>query len=162
MNQMKGVQSDRKRYVPNPDPCIDDYVQKYLNTPTVQQAIHALPTSWIDCGGPSYSFNHESQIPYYHMYMNSTNYRLWVYSGDADTVINFIGTEKWVYDLRRPVQSKWNSWSYSRVGASPQLGGWKVRFDRLTFVTIKGAGHMAPWFQPAPSLQFFKDFLAGQ
>eukprot|EP01120_Amphizonella_sp_Union-15-10_P012945 TRINITY_DN5904_c0_g2_i1.p1 TRINITY_DN5904_c0_g2~~TRINITY_DN5904_c0_g2_i1.p1 ORF type:complete len:161 (+),score=34.27 TRINITY_DN5904_c0_g2_i1:784-1266(+) len=158
---MKGLQpgeTTRKRYVPNPPACIDNYVSDYANTLAVQNAIHASPRTWTDCAGPNYRFGTESIIPYYQIFLSSTNYKILVYSGDADTVLNFIATERWVLDLKRPVVKKWAPWYYDG-GFGKQVGGWGAVFDRLTYKTIKGAGHMVPWFQPAPALQLLTDFL---
>jgi len=159
INHHLGFKETNKRYVPNPDPCIDDYVATYLNTPTVQNAIHVRSTQWQECGGPNYEYNQGSMYPYYNTFIQSTNWKIWVYSGDADTVINFIGTESWIYNLNRPVSKKWYPWNYARDGSSVQLAGWRVDFDRITFTTIKGAGHMVPWTQPAPAFAMFKSFL---
>eukprot|EP01121_Diplochlamys_sp_Union-15-3_P007382 TRINITY_DN1872_c0_g1_i1.p1 TRINITY_DN1872_c0_g1~~TRINITY_DN1872_c0_g1_i1.p1 ORF type:complete len:446 (+),score=79.29 TRINITY_DN1872_c0_g1_i1:41-1339(+) len=166
INEMQGLQAGQKnkRYVPNPPACIDNYVNNYLNLPTVQNAIHAKSTNWVQCGGPNYSFGHMSMIPLYKTFISNTNYKIWVYSGDADTVLNFIATERWVLDLKRPVVSKWSPWYYVRKedNVGNQVGGWKIEFDRLQYWTIKGAGHMVPWFQPAPALEMFSKFLAAK
>ncbi|KAJ0935745.1 putative carboxypeptidase D [Helianthus annuus] len=31
------------------DPCTDSYIQGYLNTPVVQQSLHAKPVQWTSC-----------------------------------------------------------------------------------------------------------------
>jgi hypothetical protein len=43
-----------------------------------------------------------------------------------------------------------------------QVGGWTVAYDGLTFVTVRGAGHMVPTSQPEQALELFKHFLANQ
>jgi serine carboxypeptidase-like clade 2 len=43
-----------------------------------------------------------------------------------------------------------------------QVGGWTVVYDGLTFVTVRGAGHMVPTSQPEQALELFKYFLANQ
>jgi serine carboxypeptidase-like clade 2 len=43
-----------------------------------------------------------------------------------------------------------------------QVGGWSVVFDGLTFVTVRGAGHMVPSIMPEQALELFKYFLANQ
>ena len=155
-----------KRYVPNPDVCEDDYVDAYLNDPSVRSALHASDNAgeWKVCANILYKFGTESIIPYYTTFINQTNYHIIVFSGDADTVVNFVGTEEWILDLKLPVEEKWTSWYYSRLDGenNPQVGGWRVRYDGLGFVTVKGAGHMVPWYQPAPALELFTKFLSGE
>jgi carboxypeptidase C (cathepsin A) len=99
-------------------------------------------------------------IPYYEQFMDDTDYKIQVYSGDADTVINFISTETWILGLKRPVKKHWAPWTYSRVDGTTQVAGWGVDFDRIAYRTVKGAGHMVPWFQPAPALQMLKEYLS--
>jgi len=152
-------EESKKRLVPNPYPCIDDYVETYLNRNEVKQAIHAKSSiRWEDCGNIPYSFGTQSMLPYYKIFMDSTNWKILVYSGDADTVLNFISTEQWINDLKRPVKVPWRNWNYVGDFGS-QIGGWGFSYDRLTFKTVKGAGHMVPWFEPAASLQLLSDFI---
>jgi len=153
----------KKRDVPAPDPCIDDYVETYLNRADVKQAIHAKSSiHWEECGGPSYRFGHDSMMPLYKTFMDKTNWNILVYSGDVDTVLNFISTEQWVVAMQRPVVSAWTNWNYPDPVNGNQIGGWGIKYDRFTFKTVRGAGHMVPWFQPAPALKLLKDFLSGK
>jgi carboxypeptidase C (cathepsin A) len=151
----------KKRSVPNPPACIDDYVSTYLNRADVQSAIHAKKTSWALCGGIDYAQGDalNSMIPYFDFFLNSTQYKVLVYSGDADTVLSFVGTQTWIMGLGRSIQSPWNAWTYNNENGQ-QVAGWYVVFDRMTFATIKGAGHMVPWFQPGPALQMLNNFLS--
>eukprot|EP00029_Vermamoeba_vermiformis_P005640 TRINITY_DN2013_c0_g1_i1.p1 TRINITY_DN2013_c0_g1~~TRINITY_DN2013_c0_g1_i1.p1 ORF type:complete len:421 (+),score=102.89 TRINITY_DN2013_c0_g1_i1:1-1263(+) len=150
----------KKRYVPNPAACIDDYVTAYLNRADVQSAIHAQKNSWTLCGGINYRQGDElnSMIPYFDFFLNATQYKVLVYSGDADTVLSFVGTQTWILRLSRQVKSTWNAWTYNNDNGQ-QVAGWYVIFDRMTYATIKGAGHMVPWYQPGPALQMLNNFL---
>jgi len=151
---------NRKRDVPSPYACIDDYVNKYLNRREVKNAIYALSSiSWTECGGPSYLFNHESMIPIYNIFMKNTKWKILVYSGDADTVLNFISTEQWIISLKMSVKQRWRNWTYNDPVNGLQVGGWGIVYDRLTFKTVKGAGHMVPWYQPVPAYQLMTDFI---
>jgi len=137
----------------------EDYVYTYLNRREVKGAIHAGNIKWDECGGPPYTFGHDSMIPLYRTFMINTNWKLLVYSGDADTVLNFISTEQWVQSLKLTVKSAWKDWTYVDPVNGPQVGGWWITYDRLTFKTVKGAGHMVPWYQPVPSLKLITDFI---
>lgn len=160
-NNFKGAQETKKRYVPNPPACIEDYTTSYLNNAQVQSAIHVQATQWTECGGPNYNFGTDSMIPIYQMFMNSTTYKMMVYSGDMDTVLNFYATEKWIMDMKRPVVEPWKAWTYqSPIGNGVQVAGWTIKFKGLRFTTVKGAGHMVPGYTPAPALQMLKNFLS--
>ncbi|RHY80597.1 hypothetical protein DYB31_006105 [Aphanomyces astaci] len=82
-----------------------------------------------------------------------------IYSGDADSVVNFIGTQRWLTKgLKLSVQDKWKAW----FAPDKQLGGFTVRYTNLTFTTIKGAGHMVPATRPLHALYLFECFVYGQ
>ncbi|CDP21581.1 unnamed protein product [Coffea canephora] len=43
-----------------------------------------------------------------------------------------------------------------------QAGGYVVGYENLTFVTVRGAGHLVPRYQPARGLAIFSSFLEGK
>ena len=45
---------------------------------------------------------------------------------------------------------------------APQVGGWRVDYDGLSFVIIRGSGHMVPTHQPERALHLFATFLYGE
>lgn len=52
---------------------------------------------------------------------------------------------------------------FSRFLNLSQVAGWtQVYDDILSFATIRGASHEAPFSQPARALVLFKAFLAGK
>ncbi|KAJ0388955.1 hypothetical protein ATCC90586_011502 [Pythium insidiosum] len=73
-----------------------------------------------------------------------------IYSGDADSVVNFIGTERWIgkHGLKLHITNKWRAW----FGPDNQLAGYVQDYDGLTFKTVKGAGHMVPAVRPLHGL----------
>jgi len=150
----------RARDVPTVNPCQMQITTTYLNLPEVQDAIHANATSWVDCGGPPYTGRVNNIVPYYQSFIDNTSLVIVVYSGDEDTVVNFIGTEQWIYGLNRKTLDEWGSWSFSTPGVQyAQIGGFGIDFDRISYRTVKGAGHMVPMYQPAAALQLFRTFL---
>eukprot|EP01117_Protostelium_nocturnum_P004660 TRINITY_DN1688_c0_g1_i1.p1 TRINITY_DN1688_c0_g1~~TRINITY_DN1688_c0_g1_i1.p1 ORF type:complete len:444 (-),score=122.58 TRINITY_DN1688_c0_g1_i1:70-1401(-) len=168
MNKMKGIRpnvtvtANGKRYVHNPPACADTWTSNYLNQASVQTAIHVQPTNWAVCGGPSYSFSQQSMIPIYKQFAKSNKYKVLVYSGDEDTVLNFLATERWLLDLKLGVSKSWSAWTYDQ-GFGTQVGGYWIHFNGGTsfrFMTVKGAGHMVPWFQPAQAYQLLQHFLS--
>lgn len=144
--------------------CIKDYVNKYLNRPEVQQALHAEPTNWVQCGGPFYEYGPQSIVPLYQFFYNQTDLHTWVFSGDVDTVISFVSTQTWILDMKLPYKNKWAPWYYaSPIGRNGrQLGGFEMTMaeDRFRYRTVRGAGHMVPWNTPGPALAMLTDYLA--
>lgn len=55
------------------------------------------------------------------------------------------------------------SWLIFLFVNSSQVGGWtQVYGDKLSFATIRGASHEAPFSQPERSLVLFNTFLQGK
>uniref|UniRef100_A0A7S4MMR6 Uncharacterized protein n=2 Tax=Vannella robusta TaxID=1487602 RepID=A0A7S4MMR6_9EUKA len=151
-----------KRDVPEQPPCIGDWVTDYLNQPSVQSAIHAETTVWEQCGGPPYEFGQESIIPYYQEFLSTTDIRVFIYSGDEDTVLPFIGTEKWVLSLNQPNLNVWGPWYSDWNGNGQQVSGYWLDMGQLWYATVKGAGHMVPWFQPGAAFDLFERYITGK
>jgi serine carboxypeptidase-like clade 2 len=141
------------------DACIDEHVEDYLNIPSVQAAIHANATKhWVQCGGVSYSRKDllTSMLPVYQA-LFKTNLRMLVYSGDVDAIVPYTGTREWIASLNMTIEEPWRPWT----GTSGQVGGYVTVFERLTFATVRRAGHMVPWTQPQRALDMFTRFLRG-
>uniref|UniRef100_N1QQG1 Carboxypeptidase n=1 Tax=Aegilops tauschii TaxID=37682 RepID=N1QQG1_AEGTA len=53
-------------------------------------------------------------------------------------------------------------WGPREWFTSDQVGGFQVDYDGLTFVTVRGAGHMVPTVTPVQASQLFAHFLAAK
>ncbi|CAL5377531.1 unnamed protein product [Camellia sinensis] len=66
-----------------------------------------------------------------------------VETGDRDMVVSFVGTVKWIKSLNLTVVNDWKPWS-----VDGQVAGYTVKYSehgyRLTYATVKGAGHTTP------------------
>jgi len=51
------------------------------------------------------------------------------------------------------------AWNYQAADESDQIGGYIKMFDRISWVTVKGAGHMVPTDKPIQAYQIFQAFL---
>lgn len=140
-------------------PCVDDYSSNYLNLASVKQAIHANPAiTWVDCSNSlNYNFSHDSMLPLYASFFDNTNLDVLIYSGDQDSILPFIGTQANIAAMNRTIKQGWRQW----VGSDGQNAGFFTIYDRLTFLTIKGAGHLVPGTQPQHALDWFSRWIAG-
>jgi serine carboxypeptidase-like clade 2 len=84
----------------------------------------------------------------------------------VDAVVNSLGTQMAIDRLNRTVISDWKPWRINHNGG--QLVGGFVRKlstpdprGSLTFVTIRGAGHMVGLAKPAENLAMFARQLKG-
>ncbi|KAL7082665.1 hypothetical protein ACP275_14G115000 [Erythranthe tilingii] len=83
--------------------------------------------------------------------------RVWIYSGDTDSVVPVTTTRYSMPKLGAAVKTPWYPWYYQG-----EVGGYAVEYQNITFVTIRGAGHFVPSYQPQRALTFFSSFLEGK
>ena len=147
-----------------PNWCAANQMQTYLNIPAVQQALHVsapVPPMWYSCSPwVNYSFE-DTTRSVEHIYRHvttSTDLHVLVYSGDNDAIVPYTGTRKWLRVLNRTIVDDVHEWFVDTNGM--QVGGWAINYaERLTFTTVRGAGHMVPFAQPQRALHMFKTFL---
>ncbi|KAJ7549167.1 hypothetical protein O6H91_07G043400 [Diphasiastrum complanatum] len=142
------------------DPCIDNEVELYLNRPEVQVALHAnvtdLPYRWSDCSDIVDYSNEDlltSILPLYQTLLQS-GLQILVFSGDVDAILPVTGTRSWVSNLSLDVRKAWRPWFIHN-----QVGGYVTQYDGLLYATIREAGHMVPYTQPARALHLFESFV---
>ncbi|XP_024530915.1 serine carboxypeptidase 24 isoform X2 [Selaginella moellendorffii] len=145
------------------DPCGDDYVEVYFNRPDVQQALHAnvtgIPYNWTGCSetiNTNWQDSDETMLPIYRKLMKA-GLRIWVYSGDVDSVVPVTSSRYSVEKLKLNTTKPWYPWYRNK-----QVGGYTEIYDGLAFVTVRGAGHEVPMFQPGRAFTLIKSFLAGK
>ncbi|KAJ7972098.1 Carboxypeptidase [Quillaja saponaria] len=148
------------------DVCVEEKTITYLNRKDVQEALHAQligVTNWTDCSG---ILNYEMQnleIPTIHILgdLFDSGIRVLVYSGDQDSVIPLTGTRMLVNGLAKELKLN-TTIPYRTWLEGKQVAGWtQVYGNILSFATIRGASHEAPFSQPERSLALLHSFLLG-
>ncbi|GLT86762.1 hypothetical protein SLE2022_048810 [Rubroshorea leprosula] len=149
------------------DVCVEDETVNYLNRKDVQMALHACLIGvrrWDVC---SNTLDYElldveiSTIIIVGRLVKA-GIPVLVYSGDQDSVIPLTGSRTLVDQLAKELGMK-TIVPYRVWFAGQQVGGWtQVYSNILSFATIRGASHEAPFSQPERSLILFKAFLGGQ
>ncbi|KAL9284917.1 hypothetical protein ACSQ67_024718 [Phaseolus vulgaris] len=138
------------------DPCSDYYGEAYLNRPEVQLALHAKPTNWTLCSDQlSWNDSPTTILPVI-KYLIDSGIGLWIYSGDTDARVPVTSSRYSINSLKLPIQVPWRPW-YSEK----EVGGYVVKYKGVTFVTVRGAGHLVPSWQPKRALTFVSSFLYG-
>ncbi|XP_072961075.1 serine carboxypeptidase II-1-like [Typha angustifolia] len=142
------------------DPCTEIYSKKYYNHHEVQKALHANLTginyAWSTCSGIVGNYwadSPRSMLPIYQELI-AGGLRIWVFSGDTDSVVPLTATRYSLDALNLTTLNKWSPW-YD----NGQVGGWSQVYQGLTLVTIRGAGHEVPLHRPRQALILFKHFL---
>ncbi|KAM0850599.1 hypothetical protein ACQ4PT_052983 [Festuca glaucescens] len=146
------------------DPCGDYHVIDYLNRPDVQTALHAnvsgaIPYRWEPCSDALTNWTDApaSTLPAIGGLVKA-GLRVWVFSGDTDDRVPVTSTRLALRKLGLATSKPWREWF-----TSDQVGGYTLAYDGgLTFVTVRGAGHMVPMITPVPARQLFAHFLSGE
>lgn len=146
----------------NRPPCIDDVgAFLFLNNQSVRQGLHIWDNTsvfadhtWYMCANISYTPGANASY-FLYPYMIQKGYRILVYSGDSDGSVPTIGTIGWIEQLQSDIKmtlvQPQTVWTLpGRNAQEPQSTGYYRIYSGLTFVTVKGVGHMAPqWNRPA-------------
>ena len=86
--------------------------------------------------------------------------KILLFSGDVDECVPYNGAEQWTRGFGYPEAQHWRPWSVGDV-----VAGYATVYDtphNFTWATVRGAGHMAPLFQPVRVFNLFNRFLAGR
>jgi carboxypeptidase C (cathepsin A) len=130
----------------------------YFSNDTVKANLHvtAAPHTWDYC---SEFINYTSgKNASYDIYVSlKGKYRILKYSGDTDGAIPTFGTQQWIKDLNWSVQEAWRP-----MMLNGQVAGYVEIHDGLTFVTIHGAGHMAPQWKRPQTYHAIFNFIKNQ
>ncbi|KAK9069294.1 hypothetical protein SSX86_013410 [Deinandra increscens subsp. villosa] len=149
------------------DVCVEDEMIEYLNRKDVQTALNARlvdVNTWTPCSEIlSYEMDN-LEVPMTPILVSllKSGIRILVYSGDQDSVLPLTGTRVVVNGLAKQlglnITLPYRAWFNGN-----QVGGWtQVYGEVLSFATIRGASHEAPFSQPERSLALFRGFLAGK
>ena len=149
-------------------PCVDNEgLYAYLNNETVRAALNIPKTftsSWELCSSIlNYTINYASGGSYslYTSQLLKLNppLEILIYSGDTDACVPTNGTMTWLNMLQLPVKTAWREWGNGVWG---QVAGYTINFQSgLSFVTIKGTGHMSIEWKRPQGQYMFQQFLLG-
>ncbi|KAG6769081.1 hypothetical protein POTOM_024697 [Populus tomentosa] len=149
------------------DVCVEDETIKYLNRKDVLEALHAQLVGvdqWTVCSDVvKYEMENLeiSTVPLLAKLLKS-GIRVHVYSGDQDSVIPLTGTRTVVNGLAKELGLN-TTVPYRTWFQGKQVAGWtQVYGNILSFATIRGASHEAPFSQPERSFVLFNAFLEGK
>jgi cathepsin A (carboxypeptidase C) len=141
-------------------PCLNDTDMKtYMNNPDVRKALHSPENlgSWDICSTDitlNYKKIYGDMKPFVNKIIDS-RVRVLLYYGDTDMACNFMMGQQFSAGLGLKRVLNKTPWKFDR-----QIAGFKTVYARgLTFITIRGAGHMAPQWQPGPTHYAIQQFI---
>ena len=122
--------------------CEDDLlIDAFLNSMSTKEKllINDYTKNWTQCANLNYQWSSSYQI-YNTTLREYPQIKKWLMSGTEDGVISTIGTQRWIHKIGFTVDEKWRQWKNKN-----QIAGYVQTYkEGITFVTVKGAGHMAP------------------
>ncbi|KAI0344394.1 serine carboxypeptidase [Trametopsis cervina] len=152
-------------------------ISSFLSQPSVRETIGidehpSIPQNYSGCTRPIHDrfWDGLDQVLPAHLYIEqllARDIRVLIYAGDVDWICNWIGNERMTLRL---------DWAGKEAFASQPLREWNVTSDSdeayaagmtrseglLTYATIHGGGHMAPYDRPRESLELVKRWLNGE
>nr|CDJ84066.1 Peptidase S10 domain containing protein [Haemonchus contortus] len=161
---------------------MNDALTKYMNQDSVKKALHipaTTPTWQADSNIISvYNQTNPTSQPSFDYIINSqyyatSNFAILLYSGDVDTMCNWMGAEWFTTQyfgstLNLGLQQR-QPWYYqSGPKYLTTLGGYVRKYPKnIDVLTVKGSGHFVPLDRPAQALQMIynwvqRDFIAAE
>ncbi|KAF9448461.1 peptidase S10, serine carboxypeptidase [Macrolepiota fuliginosa MF-IS2] len=147
----------------------NDVIRDYLNLPEIREILGVeIPGNFSACSNlVSRNFNARMDKWAVHTQDYVANLldrgiRILIYAGTYDWQCNWVANKLWVDKLiwsqsNTYQQESWRDWS-----VDGKVAGEARETDLLSFVTIRGAGHMVPHDKPAESLAMVSRWLAGE
>ncbi|CAN6539770.1 unnamed protein product [Malus baccata var. baccata] len=170
---------DKRRYLSNkdynvfsestPPPTLDCRSYGYLlseywtNDQYVREALHirkyAVQGSigrWKRCSYDTpYEYDIHTSIQFHAKFSARGCYRSLIYSGDHDMIVPFMATQAWIRSLNYSIVNDWRPWF-----VKGQVAGYTRTYsNRMTYATVKGAGHTAPEYKPEECSTMYTKWL---
>ncbi|VDO51358.1 unnamed protein product [Haemonchus placei] len=140
-------------------PCLNDTdVITYMNDAKVRKALNIpfnLP-KWDICSNQvtsTYQKQYGDMAPFIKKIV-AANVRVLLYYGDTDMACNFMMGQQFADQLGLKRTLGKTPWKFDR-----QIAGFKTLFKGLTFITVRGAGHMAPQWRAPQMYYAIQQFL---
>ncbi|XGW09551.1 hypothetical protein V3C99_011661 [Haemonchus contortus] len=140
-------------------PCLNDTdVITYMNDAKVRKALN-IPSNlpkWDICSNQvtsTYQKQYGDMAPFIKKIV-AANVRVLLYYGDTDMACNFMMGQQFADQLGLKRTLGKTPWKFDR-----QIAGFKTLFKGLTFITVRGAGHMAPQWRAPQMYYAIQQFL---
>ncbi|VDM47375.1 unnamed protein product [Toxocara canis] len=140
-------------------PCLNDSdVVQYMNNDKVRDALHIpfnLP-KWDICSDKvttTYQKQYGDMAPFIKKILDG-HVRVLLYYGDTDMACNFMMGQQFSANLKLKRLLNKTPYKFER-----QIAGFKTLYEGLTFVTVRGAGHMAPQWRAPQMYYVIQQFL---
>jgi vitellogenic carboxypeptidase-like protein len=143
-----------------------DYVTQYVMQPDVREQMHtAGHRDYHDCDSETYAklqADMPKSVRQYVIDLLNDNFRIILYNGQFDLIINTPAAERWIYDMPWNGQVKYQLASKTVWKENDNVAGYARVSGPLTQVTVLKAGHLSPMDQPQNLLSMVNKFIRQQ
>ncbi len=77
-----------------------------------------------------------------------------IYNGDIDLVCDFLGCQQFVDGLGLKLTQQYQKWT-----VNGEIAGFVKRYEGITFITVRGAGHLVPIDKPETALKIILELI---
>jgi len=136
----------------------NNYIEDFLNNKTIKEKLginneikHSQCSDLNYTMGDSINFfkNDIKELS------NKHNFSSWLFSGTEDLVVSTLATLRFLNELHYPIKEKWKNWN-----VDSQVAGMEQSYDyNLTFLTVKGVGHLVPEDNPKVAKVLLDKFI---
>ena len=143
-----------------------DHISSFLNQAHVRDALGAEVDSYDSCNmdiNRNFLFAGDWFQPYHRLVPGILDQiPVLIYAGDADYICNWLGNRGWTDALEWPGHKGFAEAEIKDLVVDEAKYGKVKSSGNFTFIQIFQAGHMVPYDQPKPSLDFYNRWLAGE
>ncbi|PAA81057.1 hypothetical protein BOX15_Mlig031755g3 [Macrostomum lignano] len=161
---LRRSRQDRLASIGEDPPCTNSTaITTYLNLPAARYALHVKDVGpYTICSNLDYTVEYNDMTPVYQKLLKSGRLRITLYNGDVDMACNFLQTEWFLQNLNQTVTTPRKPWYFDDPVNGRQIGGFVRQWaGNLTYLTVRGSGHMVPEDKPQQAYVLFKNHLTG-
>ncbi len=131
----------------------------------MKKALHVLPDAHFFNGdngdGFDYSSTEQNLMPFHAHVALDTELRALIYNGDSDSCSLSSGVmQNWTASLGLKEVEAWRPWT---MDGGIEMGGYVTRYQgHFDVVSIRGAGHLVPLYEPGPAFTLISSWVAGE
>ncbi|PPQ84830.1 hypothetical protein CVT25_015124 [Psilocybe cyanescens] len=144
-------------------------IETYLNLPEVREVLGTDPEpATFKYRSDTIGINFHRTLDQFHTSYHHVaalldrGVRALIYNGDVDWICNHLANEKWTLELEWHGHEEFSTQPLREWSVDGKKAGETRSAKGLTFATIKGAGHLAPFDKPKETLELVNRWIGGQ
>ena len=141
--------------------CLGDaFIDDFLNSNETKRKLGVDESIYYyQCADLNYKWGESIEFYKDDLYkLSKEGFKAWLFSGTEDIAVATLGTLRWINYSNYTVEEKWKQWY-----VDGQVAGMEQKYTSgLTFITVKGCGHMVPEDNPKVAKKLLDNFIASE